>query len=386
MPNVCAAARHYINTAMETRPKTATTMSFDGKVLIAGAGLAGLALANVLQHHGIPYEIFERDTDADARDQGFSLNIHFCLEPLGKSIDPAKFSKFGHSCAVDPEHPENARVRLIDGMTSKYIDDQDPARRKKVDQNINIYRVCRSRLRSWLMQGIDVQWNKQIDRYTATPGDVRVTFTDGSQAVGTVLVGADGVNSAVCEQLLGPEEFRKCTATNPVSTVSATYWMDQSTRDIYAKFAKTHMIVVGRYQELFVRMFVSLVDVDRTAGHDKPRYKMMWLVSCIDPGYQPAPEQITPQRLLDRAKTLVNQFDAPFRNLVHNTPEDAPVNRWVLRERSPPAILETHPEYDRVVLIGDAAHAMTPYKGEGYSHFICSNNLYLFNDILLFRR
>lgn len=333
-------------------------MTLDGKVLIVGGGLAGLTLANVLQHHDIPYQVFERDAGPDARDQGFSLNVHFCLEPLGKSINPVKFAKFGRSCAVDPERPESTELRLVDGRTSKVL--HEPFRGNDLNQKPEMYRVCRSRLRSWLMEGIDVQWNKQIDHYTATPEKVRITFTDGTEATGSILVGADGINSAVCEQLLGSEEFKKSTVQNPVSNLSATYLIDQATRDVYDKFSKTHMIVLGRYQQMCTRLFISLVDVDRTA--QEARYKMMWSVSCIDPD-EPLLE--TDAQKLERAKALVTEFDTPFKNLVHNTPADVPVNRWPLRERSPHAILETHPEFDRVVLIGDAAHGLTPYRGEG---------------------
>lgn len=45
-------------------------------VLIMGAGLGGLALAQSLRKQGISFEIFERDADKDARSQGWAIALH----------------------------------------------------------------------------------------------------------------------------------------------------------------------------------------------------------------------------------------------------------------------------------------------------------------------
>lgn len=45
-------------------------------VLIVGAGLGGLTLAQSLRKQGITFEIFERDADRDARSQGWAIALH----------------------------------------------------------------------------------------------------------------------------------------------------------------------------------------------------------------------------------------------------------------------------------------------------------------------
>ncbi len=45
-------------------------------VLIVGAGLGGLTLAQNLRKQGISFEIFERDPSKDSRFQGWAIALH----------------------------------------------------------------------------------------------------------------------------------------------------------------------------------------------------------------------------------------------------------------------------------------------------------------------
>ena len=45
-------------------------------VLILGAGLGGLTLAQALRNKGVSFEIFERDDGLDARSGGWAIALH----------------------------------------------------------------------------------------------------------------------------------------------------------------------------------------------------------------------------------------------------------------------------------------------------------------------
>ena len=333
-------------------------MTFDKtkKVLIAGGGLAGLSLANVLKHQGVPYQVYERDAADLDRSQGYSLSLYFCLWTLKSAMDPVKYATLGSICAVDPENPRKSSFGLIDGNTGecKAIMEGPP--------QVDVFRVNRRRFRDWLLDGIDVQHDKQVESYKVTENGVEVTFTDGTTDHGSVLIGADGVNSRVCEQLLGPEEFARVTVHNPLNVMAGSYWIDEEYRkEIAGRFSPAHFIGTAADSEdanFTTCLFGSLMDVDHS--RDKP-YQMLWSVSC---NHNEAPLETDAKRV-QQAKKWVRkaQFHKSLSRLIEDSPDDTKVYTIRIRERSPPAFLDTY--RGPVILIGDAAHAMTQYRGEG---------------------
>lgn len=325
------------------------------KVIIIGGGLAGLSLANVLKHQGVPYKVFERDTAPESRTQGWSISVHFCLPYLKKGMDPEKYSKLGVSASVDPQAPGAQKFIVVDGDTGKLMLEPIGA-----DPDTEVYRINRGRFRKWLLEDIDVEWKKVLDHYEMTESGVKVTFKDGTTETGSVLVGADGVNSVVCSQVLGKERFQEATTVNPIQVICSSYWMDQETRQKYEAVAPVQMMIIGSHKGSTRCIFASLSDVDRSGS--EPRYEMQWSVSSIDP-IESRPE--TEQERRELAKTWVEEFDPLFKDLIDGTPEDQPVVQLTVRERHPSTELASKSEQGRVVLIGDAAHTMTQYRGEG---------------------
>ncbi len=62
--------------------------------------------------------------------------------------------------------------------------------------------VSRNKLRKLLAEHVDIQYGKYFTRFEEDGDEVTVHFGDGSQAKGSILVGADGANSAIRRQLL----------------------------------------------------------------------------------------------------------------------------------------------------------------------------------------
>lgn len=119
-------------------------------VLIIGAGITGLTLAQALRKNDIPFTIFERDSGPLHRGKGWGLTIHWALDAF-LSLLPQNVIDRIPEAYVDPDAAakgENGNFLFFDLKTGETRWKVPPARR---------LRVSRERLRRLLMDGIDVK-------------------------------------------------------------------------------------------------------------------------------------------------------------------------------------------------------------------------------------
>ena len=57
-------------------------------VLIAGAGLVGLTIAQGCRQHDIPFTIFEKAPNRSSRSEGWALTLHWCLRSIRRTVGP----------------------------------------------------------------------------------------------------------------------------------------------------------------------------------------------------------------------------------------------------------------------------------------------------------
>lgn len=339
-------------------------MTADKPILIIGGGLSGLALGNVLKHHGIPFKIFERDSSPDMRSQGWSISVRdLCLGPLESAIDPVKFATLGSTSAVNPAVPREYDVALVGAHTGTVFLKTSAAKSPSP-----MYRVNRRRFRAWLMDGLDIEWNKKFSTLQETEdGNVNVTFEDGTQAEGCLVVGADGWRSHVCEHIVGKDKFWKATQPSALRALTAARRMTEEEFAPFGELSRTVTMYFGGNKERAYRLFTCVADVDPDR---EDKYLVQWLLSCFDdtaPVYETNAE-----RLAQAKKWAETSLEGLAGAMVQGTPEGTEVTHLIIHERSPKVLEQASPGRSyRVTVIGDAAHAMTPYRGEGGNHAIC---------------
>lgn len=65
----------------------------------------------------------------------------------------------------------------------------------KANEEGYFVRVNRADFRGWLSEHINISWNKRFSHYEETDSGVTAYFRDGTSTAGSILVGADGINS-----------------------------------------------------------------------------------------------------------------------------------------------------------------------------------------------
>lgn len=326
------------------------------KVIIIGGGPSGLVLAHGLQKNGIPYEVCERDESPTSRDQGLALSLHFAIPYMEKCMSPEHFRNITKAC-VNPADAENPTFVVVDGATGKTLikhNNAAPYPTATNSQTNKSYRVSRKKLREFLEDGVDIQWNKRFKEYELTDDGVIVRFEDGSETTGDILVGADGARSRVCDQLCGDKVQKNVL---PFVFVAVTIPVN---REQYLKIytiSSTHGVVTGPTfgPEGNRAIFFSMLDIDEANDKYKILIVMTWKNS--------SGEHSLPEDQASRVK-LIKEIGAlycdPFKSILLDLKGDEVIWTTTILEKWP----SQWDNHGKVTLVGDSAHSMSMARGE----------------------
>ncbi|MFI5776622.1 FAD-dependent oxidoreductase [Nocardia sp. NPDC051570] len=176
-------------------------MSTHPRILIAGGGVGGLALAQVLHHGGLDVAVYEQDPTPRIRNQGYRIHI----DPDGNAALRACLPR----AALD-------RIRETSGVSGDLVAGYTHRLEQVMAQTFpnvpadEITHVDRNAFRAGLLTGLTdiVHFGRTVADYRITEsGRVRVEFAEGGTDEGDLLVGADGVGSAVRRRLLPHAEI-----------------------------------------------------------------------------------------------------------------------------------------------------------------------------------
>lgn len=291
------------------------------RVLIVGGGIAGLALAPMLAQTGVEVEVAQREREWRPAGTGMYLpgNAARALRALGLEAQVALR-------AVDI-----ARQRFYDhhGRLLCEVDVADLW--AAVGPCLAVHRAELHALLREAAGEVPIRIGLAVKHLAQRDDTVFVDFSDGTSGTYDLVVRADGIHSAVRRLA-----FEATAVPRPVGQIGWRFLAPRP-RDV-----TTWSVMLGRGTAFLTLPLAG----DRV-------YCYCDVVSRPGPD---TPEQVGPERLgelfsefADPAATLLEELDAAA-DIHVSTIEEVTLDRWAR---------------ERVVLIGDAAHATSPNMAQG---------------------
>ncbi|OQU99447.1 FAD binding domain-containing protein [Cladophialophora immunda] len=317
----------------------------DSKILIAGAGPSGLALAQMLRKEGVNFEIFERDV---SRPQGWSVGLDKCLDELERLLPPdiAGFATLSPNYALR----RLDAFTVMDGTTHEVV---GVTGSKSFEEQDRMFFVPREKIRNLLTPHTNLQTGKHVTGYKEDSDGVTLLFKDGTTARGTLLVAADGARSTVRRQLLerSPLIQTNFIVIHGVVRLTAEQW-----RPILEH--SSCGILLGTDTCKFYFLLIEHCDDGDALFNWNVSYRSsdfakddLWASSA------------SAEDLLQKSLSVIKDLPAFLVDNIRRTPLEG-------IQRPPIKLAETVlPDQllprGNVTLMGDAAHSMLPFRGMG---------------------
>ncbi|NSL53188.1 FAD-dependent monooxygenase [Calidifontibacillus erzurumensis] len=307
------------------------------KAIIIGGGIAGTSMALFLKKINIDAEIYE------AYEKRTDIGGGFQIAPNGMKVMAA----LGLADVVVKNGVVSSMMYFQNENGKVIAQVKENGRDKYGVPSVNI---ARSKFHEILVNeveknGITIHYKKRLKKVIEDSSGVTAIFEDGTEAQGTFLVGADGTHSKTREYVVknGPKPvytgLQNVGGFAPLASIDKNLSIDESPT----------FFTFGR------KGFFGYALCNKGHGEE-----VMWWSNI--PEIREVPREMlrlaTTEDIKDELLMLHKNWHPPVENIIKQSTSIFKSNIYDLSS------LPTWSK-NRVVLIGDAAHAMSPHAGQG---------------------
>jgi 2-polyprenyl-6-methoxyphenol hydroxylase-like FAD-dependent oxidoreductase len=339
-------------------------MSDPVDVIIIGAGISGLTLAQSLSKRNISYRLYESDPSLHARPQGYRVRISDeGIQALEQSLSEADYSQLEASCSLI-SGPSNIPQAILDAKTGGV---SGPLFRPGTKLPIAArpqrkpLSADRGVLRKTLLEGIQdgVVFGQKFEYYDEVDGGVVAHFESGLDVKGSALVGADGTWSRVRRTLM------------PSFTL-----LDTEARLIFGKtnlseelargFSPTALQGLTFIRDIGLNCLLEPMRFNQEIMNDLPADYVYWVLflRCDSDNVPQNILELNSTEIAELARRLTSHWQSSLRSLFDNAHQSSVLRILSVKPDIPDWAQESNAS-TRVTLIGDAAHSMCPTAALG---------------------
>jgi 6-hydroxynicotinate 3-monooxygenase len=303
-------------------------MKRGARIAVIGAGLGGATVAAWLQREGFAVRVYEQARSFERIGAGIHVSANV-LRILRRLDAEHRLNQIGI-------HPDTFTSRKWDSGEVLFVLPLGHTGAQKY--GASYITVHRYDLHAAILEKVAVGTIAFGRRLTDVKQDgdvVQLSFADGSEVEADVVIGADGVNSKVREAVVGPRQSRFTGAIAHRAIYPSTLLGGMHVRNCTKWWGPSSHILIYYIEQ--TRNEIYLVTSAKGEWHSKASWE-----------FCPREEVLS----------AFAGFHPEVRTVIETAPQ---LTKWPILDLAP---IDTWSK-GRLVLLGDACHAMMPYMASG---------------------